>query len=231
MATDGKKKRTRRPSTPTIVVGIGVLLLIAIGFGIARLMEGADLPAKRKEVTIQLVQPPPPPPPPPPPKPPDEPPPPEDKIEEPEPEPEPEPEQQPEPEPQAEEAPPVVSEGPGGSDSFGLRGGKNVAGKPGVIGGGGDNKRYGMNVARALQALVSAKPDAKSANYQIKVHVWVTSDGRLERYELLGSSGNPKVDAAVRAALSGSPDLGGPPPPGISQPLRLLIASRSGGSS
>jgi len=220
----------RGPGTATIVVGVGVLLLAGIGFGVARLMDGADLPPKRKEIAIQLVQPPPPPPPPPPPKPP-EPPPPEEKIEQPEPEPEPDPEPQPEPEPQAEEAPPVVSEGPAGTDGFGLRGGKNVAGKPGVIGGGGDNRRYGISVARALQALVSSKEDAKAATYQIKVNVWVGGDGRLQRYELLSSSGNPKVDAAVRAALSGSPDLGGPPPEGVAQPLRLLIASRSGGSS
>lgn len=227
MGQNKKDKPGRKFSAMPVVAGIGILALVGIGFLIAHLMKGADLPAKRKEVVIQLVQPPPPPPPPPPPKP-VEPPPPEQKMEEPKPQDEPKPE--PEPEPQAEDQPPVVSEGPAGNDAFGMRGGKNVAGAPGKIGGGGDNRRYGIAVARVLQGLVSSKEDAKAANYQIKVKVWVTTEGRLERFELAGSTGNPKVDAAVREALAGSPDLGGPPPEGLPQPLRLLISSHSGRS-
>ena len=217
-----KRKQAGKLGAGPVVVGIGILALVGVGLLIMHLMKGAELPGKRKEVVIQLVQPPPPPPPPPKPV---EPPPPEQKMEEPKPQEEPKPE--PEPEPKAEEAPPVVSEGPAGNDAFGMRGGKNVAGIPGKIGGGGDRNRwYAGVVQRQLQALLEGHDATRAAKYSVILKIWVSKEGRLERFEFASSTGNPEVDSALRTALQGSPPLGDTPPESMPQPLRLRVVSR-----
>ena len=180
---------------------------------------GTKAPAPPKVQEISLVQPPPPPPPPPKLE---EPPPPEQVIEE----------TPPEPEPVADEAPAdeaaagdelgLDAEGGAGSDGFGLRGKK---GGRGLIGGGDRNRWYAGVVTRELQGLLADNEAAHGDKYAVVVKLWIATDGRIERFELLDSTGSGGGDDALRRSL-GALHLQDQPPDDLPQPLKLRIVSR-----
>jgi hypothetical protein len=62
--------------------------------------------------------------------------------------------------------------------------------------------------------------------YRAAFDLWVTSSGRIERVDLLGSTGDPVRDKHIVAAVHA---LGGvAPPPGLAQPTTLLILPSTG---
>ncbi len=61
--------------------------------------------------------------------------------------------------------------------------------------------------------------------YKIDVAIWIGSNGSVERFELLNSSGVPGVDAAMKKVL-GSIGQFDEPPPDMPQPVKLRISSR-----
>lgn len=205
--------------------GIGVLLTVLIVVGVVVLQDLFEKPPQTKKQVQQItvIQPPPPPPPPPPEQPPPPPEVKEEKIEEPEPEPEPEPEQ-------PEEAPPaedlgVDAEGTAGGDSFGLVGKK---GGRGLIGGGGGHAIlwYGQQVQKGVTASLQQLVDGevRHKKFSAMASVWIGADGSIHRAELAGSSGDEKVDAALRQALSALRlRLDRPPPPDMPQPVKIRI--------
>lgn len=211
-----------------VLLGIGLSLLI--GLGIWLLADKFQKPPQTKKVVQQItvLQPPPPPPPPPP----EQKPPPEEvkeeKIEEPEPEPEPEPSPEQSEEPPAEDLG-VDAEGSAGADGFGLaarKGGRSL------LGGGGGNAilYYGGQVKRqvedALEALL-ANTAATKSGYSVIIQVWVGADGKVNRCELVGSSGQSGVDEAIQAALPRlHASVGKPPPENMPQPIRIRLTSR-----
>jgi len=203
-----------------ILGGVALLLVFAVGayfaFGGLR---GSKAPEPPRIQEISLIQPPPPPPPPPKME---EPPPPEQVMEEPPPEPEPIAEDAP-----AEEAMPgdelgLDAEGGAGSDGFGLRGKK---GGRGLIGGGDRNRWYAGVLQRELQNLLASNDDARGDKYAVVVKIWMAADGRVERFEMLDSTGNDASDAALRQTLSGL-HMKDSPPEDMPQPVKLRIVSR-----
>lgn len=207
---------------------IGVVLVLLIGVAVFLLQGLFEKPvqAKKQIQQVSIIQPPPPPPPPP-----EQPPPPpevkEEKIEEPEPEPEPK-------EAQAEEAPPgeelgVDAEGGAGGDAFGLVGKK---GGRGLIGGGGGNAIlwYGGQLSKGIERELDkllADSKARQTAYSVILSVWVGADGRVNRAELVDSSGKPEVDAELRAALGKlSFSVQKAPPEDMPQPLKIRFTSR-----
>ncbi len=220
---DALESRVRRwlPWLGGGAIAIGFVALCAWGVST---LESTSPPAPPKVQQISIVQPPPPPPPPPQFEEP-----PEEKIEEIA-----EPEPAPEPEPVAEEPPPgaelgVDAEGVAGSDGFGLRAKK---GGRGLIGGGGGSAIvwYGQKLGGELSAaLRDALADATAeAKFSVLTAVWVDADGRVSRAELAGSSGDERLDAALRQALA-SLHLRMPqaPPTDMPQPVRIRVNARS----
>lgn len=202
---------------------LGAVAVLALLGGIAWFvlggMHGAKAPEAPKVQEISLVQPPPPPPPPPKME---EPPPPEQVIEEPKPEPEPVADEAP-----ADEAMPgdelgLDADGTAGSDGFGLRGKK---GGRGLIGGGDRNRWYAGVLQRELQSLLSSNADARGEKYAVVVKIWMAGDGRVERFELLDSTGNDDSDAALRKTLTRL-HMKDSPPEDMPQPVKLRIVSR-----
>ncbi len=210
-----------------LLIGISLTLLIAVGVYV--LQDRFQKPAQPKKQLqqITMIQPPPPPPPPPEQKPPEP---------EPEPEklPEPEPEKAPEPAPEDAEEPAgeelgVDAEGGAGSDGFGLLGKK---GGRGLLGGSGGSAIlwYGGQVKQGIEAALQNKlidSPARKTPYTVQLQVWVNADGSVSRAELVGSSGKPDVDQAIRAVL---PELhfalSKPPPETMPQPLKIRITSK-----
>jgi protein TonB len=203
-----------------LIGGFGLLLVCAIiAYYALRGLQGGGVPEPPKVQEISLVQPPPPPPPPPKLE---EPPPPEEQVDIPEPEPEPVPE-----EAAADEPPPgedlgLDAEGVAGADGFGLRAKK---GGRGIIGGGDRNRWYAGVIQRDLQGSLAGNDEARGAKYSVIVKLWISADGRVERFELSDSTGDDSSDAALRETLSGL-RLSDAPPADMPQPVKLRVVSR-----
>ena len=204
---------------------IGGLLAAAAIFFVVKVIYDfvTEKPTKheKKIQPITLLKPPPPPPPPPkvetPPPPPDKP-----KMEEPETEPEPIPDT-------PDEAPArdlgLDAEGTAGSDGFGLAARK---GGTGLFGGGSGSpyNYYGGQVKKALQELLSNHEDLRRKSFSAIVHVWVKSDGSIERIELAKGSNDTQIDELLTRLLPKLRNIGEAPPPGMGQPIKLKITDR-----
>jgi protein TonB len=169
-----------------IVLVSGVLL---VGFVMKMMAEKDDGPKRQVAQVVKIVRPPPPPEEPPPP-----PPPPEEKIEE--------PLEQEEQEQAPEEAGPAEqlgldAEGAAGADGFGLaarKGGRDLVGT-----GTAPFRWYTDLVAKTLEGCFSEDEQVRRGNYKVDVKVQVERDGSMRVLNLLGSTGNRDVDAAILA--------------------------------
>lgn len=200
----------------------------------ASLVACGDEPQRpRKQQMVKLL-PDAPPPPPPPPKPEDRPPPkPEDKP-------------QPQDVPKPVEAPAaaalksdeVAGDGPGNGLVAGAVTQDYAGQKPGAgttIGGGAPAENpaarlaaqtYANAATRALHEFLARDRDVKQRDYQVRVDLWLTPAGALQRAELVGSSGDADTDRALRAALDRFPGATAPLPARMVQPMRLLVTNR-----
>lgn len=205
-----------RARLPKLIVG-GVLLLVVAGmfYVIKGFIDSAEKPSKSKVQIISLVKPP-------------EPKPPEEKPPEPEKQEIKEEVQVDQPQPQASNEPPpglTSSLGPGDGGGFGLAAGDGKG--TGRIGGGGNPFNwYASLLQQALQDQLASNEKAKDAVYKVLVKVWVSASGKVERYEVMNSSGNKEVDITLRTILSSLSELKEAPPPDMPQPLKLRIVSR-----
>lgn len=217
-------KKHWRVYVPKLAVGLLVVVLIGVFWYFVSQMDSKKAGKKEKKIqTITLVKPPPPPPPPPREK---IPPPPEvkEKIDQPEPEPDPEPV----PEEAAEEPAGdtgLDAEGTAGSDGFGLVGRK---GGKGLLSGGGGSPTawYAGVVKNQLLDLLNEKDQLKRTKFVVTVSVWFDLEGRVERYELMKSSQDPKIDELLAAQLAKLKQINKTPPVGIKSPVKLRITSR-----
>jgi protein TonB len=208
-----------------------VTLILAAGAGLLTACDGKSAPQRKQQVVKLLPDTPPPPPPPPkpeertPPKPDDKP--------------------QPQevqkameaPQPQALKSDEAAGDGPGNGLSAGsvtqdytdqkLGQGSTIGGAPAE----NPTARLALNsyanaATRALNEYLSRDKDVKRLDYKVRVEVWLTPSGQLERAVLLGSTGDAPTDEALRAALTRFPGTGQPPPPKLPQPLRVLVTNR-----
>lgn len=199
-------------------VALGLVIAVMLGFGLKDLLV-SDKPAKKPKLQqITLIKPPPPPPP-------------EQKP------PEPEvmkeevklQEVEPPPEQQADAPPPgqdlgVDAEGAGSGDGFGLVGRKG--GRDLLAGAGGRFAGYTGLLRQQIQEYLTKDKRLRTADYKAVVKVWLARDGRVERYELTGSTGNPDTDKAINLALASLPPVREQPPEDMPQPVKLRITSR-----
>jgi periplasmic protein TonB len=85
---------------------------------------------------------------------------------------------------------------------------------------------YASAATRALNEFLARDRDVKRLDYKVRVELWLTPAGTLQRAELLGSTGDAQTDEALRTALSRFPGTGNPPPSRLPQPMRLLVSNR-----
>ncbi|HLH10692.1 MAG TPA: TonB C-terminal domain-containing protein [Methylovirgula sp.] len=215
-------------------LAIGAVVLVAAGI-VTRLILFSDNtppPKQIRELTVVKIIPPPPPPPPPPPQQQPQP----KMIEQPkmvEPEVKPDkPDDKPLDKPKdadKDEPPPgplaldAKAEGPG--DVFGL-GGK--LGGRGLLGGGGGGSRWGWYatiVDNEIEAALRENPDTRQAVMEVQVRIWADAHGRIGRVVLGSSTGDAKLDAALRAVLP-TITLSQPPPNDMPMPIVVHITER-----
>lgn len=213
---------TPRRTDRILPIATGVGLILIAGLLVFWLWPAGD-PAGQRERVIQeitVLQPPPPPPPPEP----------EEKIMEEEPE-----IVEPTDDPKVQEdvdtpvetptdAPPSPtpsSEAAGldraadaGSDSFRLAAGKG-GGLFGRGGGGGGGSGWGAFVETHVRRALQRDPRTRSANGFVRVALSIDPNGRFVGAALRSTTGDPKLDAAIRDVLSGLPPLGRGRPPKV----------------
>jgi protein TonB len=218
-----KRRRRHNPWFARIGLGLGLAGLVAMVAWGALSLVGDSQTTKRQVVNISLMAPPPPPPPP--------------EVKPPEPEVK-EEVKVPEPEPQqAEEAAPpgeqlgLDAEGSGSGDGFGLaakKGGKDIT----ELGGAVNRAQFAWFTGllqSQLQEHFHRKEKLRRSDYRVVVRVWLASDGRLDRYELVGSSGDAAIDQDLERALGEMPRLKQAPPADMPQPIKLRVTSRGAG--
>lgn len=225
-------KHSYRTSANPLPWGLLVVaLLVGVGFWVFRNFKPTRHPA-RPEKTLEITLSPPIPPPPPKVEPPptrDEPPVNEEMIVQ---------EPVPEDEPATEEPPPELPAGP--DLGLGTPGGTGPAIGGGAGGNGtriGGNRlsagRFGVYAAKVQSTIREAlanHPFTRSATPNLQVQIWVDASGRIRRARLVGSSGSPAVDQAIRDQVLTGLQLPQPPPADMPMPIHLRIAARKPGN-
>lgn len=217
----GKSLRRRLPG----LLGGGFLLLVMIGlvYLIRDLIVNSEPSRKRAVQEISLIKPPPP------------------KVEEKPPEPQKPEEKPPEikeevklDEPEApkdvKDEPPagpdlaLDADGTSGSDGFGLgakKGGRELT----SIGGSRFGGYLGTLQQNIRDALNQDDKVRKAGEYKITLKLWIAKNGSVDRLELLDSTGNLDVDAAMKRVLAGITLLKDPPED-MPQPVKIRISAR-----
>ncbi len=144
------------------------------------------------------------------------------------------PEKEPEPAPEQADKPPVGelgldADGVAGVDGFGLAAHK---GGQSILGGNGGSAMlwYGGQIKDQLEDGLQnllADTTATRSGYNVLIEVWVGADGRINRCELTGGSGQAAVDQEIRNALVKLKlDVGKPPPENMPQPVKIRLISK-----
>ncbi|MDO8943148.1 MAG: TonB family protein [Desulfobacterales bacterium] len=126
------------------------------------------------------------------------------------------------------------SDGTAGRDAFNLaarRGGRDIAtlglGKPGGQSGSGVTWGWYSGVIQSyLESIARADKRLQGQTFVIVVRLWIASDGRVSKFALVESTGDAKVDQALRDLLANAPPIRQPPPQEMPQPVRLRVTAR-----
>lgn len=227
MSATQQKKRNRKEANPLPWVLLVIALVIAAIWFVSRGAKKSPQMAAAAEQTILLLPPPPAPLPPPPPPPENEPPPEEEEmmvqeeVDENE-----EPPEDPSPEPPSEDLGGGVAGGAGPAIGPGGGGGSRI---------GGSNRRgsgskfgwYAAKVQTSIREALARNPSTRSASFSsITVKIWADATGRVTRAHLVGSSGNPAIDQAIRNRILTGLQLPQGPPADLPMPINLRISAR-----
>ncbi len=125
------------------------------------------------------------------------------------------------------------SDGSAGSDAFGLKakkGGRALIG--GGLGGGSLLRKYAWytqilqdEIRASVRRELDENGGIPGGNLKTLVRVVLNEQGNIVDYSIYGSSGNNKMDAAVKKAL-GTTRVSEPPPEGMPMILKLKISSK-----
>ena len=176
------------------IAGVVAFVFLLTGLGVWFVLSKLDNKVEKtdKVVQVRIMRPPDTPPPPPPP-----PPPPEEDVDVPEPEPTPDIE-----EPNLEAAADPGPSGPIGNDAFGQQRGSGGSGSGQPYSLQAHQQWYAQKARDRIRALLAQRSGIKQGTYKIPIRLWIDGDGRLERFELLRSTGDPGIDKEIEAALS-----------------------------
>ena len=223
-----------KPNKSRLVIGI-MLAVVLLGGVVSFLTSGgkSSRPSSKKSDMVTITLPPPPPPPPPPkvepPPPKDEPPPDQEQMVEQEPV----PDNEPPPDNSPPEAPPSEDLGTGiagNGPDMGLSGaGSGGNGKIGGTGKRGGGSKFGWYAAKVQSSIADAlrrNPATKSASMTLQVRVWPDANGRITRALLVGTTGNPAVDQAIKDQVLTGLQLPEAPPADMPTPIVLRISAR-----
>jgi TonB family protein len=120
---------------------------------------------------------------------------------------------------------------PGGTLDLGAGGKGKETNVIGPTGGSGTGRGYGFytsELKNELQTLLNRKDKLRGSEYSAVVELWLSPDGRIEKVEIPGSSGDPQLNARLREAIA-ERDRFKAPPENMPQPVKLRITARGAG--
>jgi periplasmic protein TonB len=209
-----------------------LVILTAMVAVVVLVMRFVSAPASKKVNAQQIAlikQPPPPPPPKPPEKPPE---PPkikeEVKIDQPKEVPKPDEPKAADPKPASDKPLAVDADPSAGSDGFGLaanRGGRDLLTTGSGTGGGGGAYYSGLLQREFFDALLRNRKLLKD-EFRVVVKVWVGDDGRVQKADIVTSSGNTQFDDQIQLTLLEMNPLKDVPPKSM-RPIQLRLSNRS----
>ena len=207
---------------------IGVLVVCAIGAVLfSKMFSGQSGPPPRKAQEMVMIKPPPPTPPPPPPPPPT----PQEAPKEQMMEQTPVNEAEAKPEPQEAAAPALGTniQGNGAPDGFGLSGNQSGFLGGGRSGGKSNGSRFGWYANMVIKSITEALTEnslTRNASFNIKVRIWSDLGGRVTKAKLAESTGDPRVDEAIKNEILNGFQLKEPPPEGMPMPIVMRLIAR-----
>lgn len=128
----------------------------------------------------------------------------------------------------------VDEEGGAGGDSFGLaakKGGRDII----MLGEQKEERRpasrldftlYTGLLQRQIEAELNRQDSIRHGNYRVELKLWIASDGTIQRFQLLNSTGADAMDQAIQLAMADLGRLREPPPADMPQPVRIRLTSR-----
>lgn len=108
----------------------------------------------------------------------------------------------------------------------------NLGGKPGgnpYGGGGGGGSRWGWYasiVQTQIESALRANNRTRRAVMQVQIRLWADSTGHINRVQLLSSTGDVELDAAIRDEVLGGLTLREPPPKDMPMPMVTRVTAR-----
>ena len=117
----------------------------------------------------------------------------------------------------------------GNGPDMGLTRGGGNGGSGNKIGGirrGGKWDSYAVAVQTSISEALRRNQGTRSAAFSLTVRVWADTSGRVTRAQLVGSSGNPAVDQAIKSQVLTGLQLTEPPPSGMPMPINMRITAR-----
>ena len=67
--------------------------------------------------------------------------------------------------------------------------------------------------------------ELRRRRYTVELSIWVAGGGEIQRFELIGSTGDGDMDAAIKKAMSSLASFKQSPPANMPQPIRLRIVT------
>jgi outer membrane biosynthesis protein TonB len=108
----------------------------------------------------------------------------------------------------------------------------NLAGKPGGSpygGGGGGGSRWGWYasiVQTQIETALRANSKTRRAVLQVQIRLWADATGRVNRVQLVSSTGDAELDAIIRDEVLGGLTLREPPPKDMPMPVVTRVTER-----
>jgi TonB family protein len=91
---------------------------------------------------------------------------------------------------------------------------------PGAVG------TYYGRIQAGLRQAFCANSRTHPGDYRVAVSFWIGPSGSVSRVELLGSTGDSKLDATIDQTVHRM-SVGAPPPHGFAQPITLVVAPQA----
>lgn len=119
-------------------------------------------------------------------------------------------------------------EGTGGPDAFGLSGGGGSGGGTRIARHSSGSRWgwYAASVQRSIGEALRRNDVTRTASFTLEVRIWADLTGRVSRAQLAGSTGDPRVDAAIRDDVLSGLRLAEAPPRDMPLPIVLRLSAR-----
>jgi periplasmic protein TonB len=119
----------------------------------------------------------------------------------------------------------VDADASAGSDGFGLaasRGGRDLL----STGGGGGGAYYSGLLQRQFFEALQRNRKVLKDEFRVVVRIWLGDDGRVQRTDIIASSGNAQTDELIQSTLLEMTPLKDVPPSSM-RPMQLRLSNRS----